>query len=60
MGTLTDFGIYEKSVIFSQKFPVTSSFPLAKLYRLSHFWYGAVGALSTIIIGWLVSMATSE
>ena len=36
------------------------SFPAAKLYSLSHLWYGAVGALCSIIIGWVVSMATSK
>jgi len=33
-------------------------FPLAKLYRISPLWYGAIGALSTISIGWIVSMVT--
>ncbi|XP_065070595.1 sodium-coupled monocarboxylate transporter 1-like [Rhopilema esculentum] len=34
--------------------------PLAKLYSLSYLWYGAVGALCTIVIGWLVSVATNS
>jgi len=35
-------------------------FPAAKLYRLSHLWYGAIGASCSILIGWLVSLATSS
>lgn len=35
-------------------------FPAAKLYRLSHLWYGAIGAFCSIFIGWIVSMATSS
>ncbi|XP_065070850.1 sodium-coupled monocarboxylate transporter 1-like [Rhopilema esculentum] len=35
-------------------------FPLAKLYSLSHYWYGTIGIFSTIIIGWLVSIVTGR
>eukprot|EP00112_Aurelia_sp_Birch-Aquarium-sp1_P003761 Seg1422.13 transcript_id=Seg1422.13/GoldUCD/mRNA.D3Y31 product="Sodium-coupled monocarboxylate transporter 2" protein_id=Seg1422.13/GoldUCD/D3Y31 len=34
--------------------------PLAKLYSLSHLWYGAIGAAATVLIGIIVSYATSR
>ena len=36
------------------------SFPLAKMYSLSHLWLGAVGIGAVFVIGWLVSVATSK
>ena len=50
----------EHVILLREFLTLFSSFPLAKLYRLSPLWYGAIGALSTISIGWIVSMVTRE
>ena len=36
------------------------SFPAANLYRLSHLWYGGVGILFTLVIGWAASVVGAK